>query len=213
MKLLVIGDSILKRQTLNGLISFPKRIFNDDIDLYINGNCSFTTNNLKDIKSSYDYIIIHIGICDVFLRYPDGLNKYDEKTAWNQNVPINIFKKNIDSFIKRCSIDSVIVLSSIIKPDVKFLHIGGFNYNNILDEQINKYNMVLSNFEKYSNVVYINLVDSINKILEKYRMSYNDIFCDASGHITEKQNIIDIYGEMWKNAIKKVPEIAGLLRI
>jgi hypothetical protein len=198
------------------LIAYPFRSFDiNKINLQIFSDCSLTTDYLRFINNdnSYKYIIIHIGICDSFIRYPENIKFCDSTTQWKQNVSINDFEKNISNFIRKCSSNTYIALVSIIKPDKKFLHIRDFNYNNILENEINKYNNVLNSFcAKHKNVFYVDLKSEINNILTKYSIHYDDMFCDASGHITNSQDKIDMYSEIWKNSILKIPIFPVLLK-
>lgn len=217
MNMLIIGDSIIKRQMSNNLIPFPFRIFdNNKINLHFSCECSLTTDFLQHINNDdlYKYIIIHIGICDSFIRYQNNVKFCDSDTQWKQNVAIDKFEKNIFNFIHKCKENVHIILVSIIKPDKKFLHICNFNYNDIIENEINKYNNVLLNFStKYKNVFYVDLKSEINNVLTKYSLHFDDIFFDGSGHVTEKQDKIDIYSEIWKNSLMKIPNLTNLLKL
>lgn len=59
---------------------------------------------------------------------------------------------------------------------------------------------------------YVDLKSEINNILTKYSIRYDDIFCDGSGHITNSQDKIDMYSEIWKNSILKNPDFSVLLK-
>lgn len=234
-KISIIGDSILARQCEENLKPYPSYIFkNFDINIkkFYSGttNVLFSDDIVKDtFLLSSDIIIIHLGICDCWTRFIKN-NKGIFTKNFRQNVPINIFIKNILLFIKLFKTKTKILFISIVKPHHSFCKTKNFNYDKIVYNEIDKYNNIFMQISSTnSNLFYLNAQEEIDNILNKYSLKYNDIFFDGSAHTTpqywredesntycgtskeKKQKIIKIYSEIIYNSIKHHKDLLKLL--
>lgn len=226
---LVIGDSILKRTIDDHLISWPKILFND---VEIICDYGMTSNNLVSygipekfearyqylnykIPNKYEFIIIHLGICDCWPRFFNidiQNNNLGKKTKYNQYVSPSDFENNIRIFINKFN-KAKVILSSIIIPDNNLITLKGFNYSDIVSYEVEKYNNILKEISNNKNVFYIDLNNSLNKILFQTNMKFVDVFNDINGHVAShevienkdyRQTLINLYSEIWKDALSPI---------
>lgn len=226
---LVIGDSILSRTNDDNLISWPKLLFNDVEIICYYGMTSnnFVSNGIPEefearyqylndkIPNKYDFIIIHLGICDCWPRFFDidiQNNNLGEKTKYNQYVSPSDFENNIRIFINKFS-KAKVILSSIIIPDNNLITLKDFNYSDIVTYEVKKYNNILKNISNNKTVFYIDLNNSIDKILFQRSIKFADIFNDINGHVAarefiqnkeHRQTVINLYSEIWKDALSQI---------
>jgi hypothetical protein len=221
----VIGDSILSRECIDNLIPWPKLIF-DNVDIICipgmssnnfistgisTGNQIGYQNLLNTISNKYEFIIIHLGICDCWPRFVSN----EVNTEYSQYVPINEFESNFNKFINKFT-ESKIILTSIVMPYSDLIIYKGSNYSHIVFNEIEIYNNTLEKISNGKNIFYINLNNSINKILKINDLKFSDIFNDINGHVAAKevienknnrQNIINFYSEIWKHALSGIDEL------
>ena len=227
--ILVIGDSILHRQTKDNLTAWPFIIFNDKNNIKLISNHGLTSESSKDLiikdyksikKINFELIVLHIGICDCYPRFSKNSN-IDDSSQYEQFVSPSSFKKNIIFIINKFP-DSKIILSSLISPDSKFTIYKNFNYINKVKEEVEKYNLILKEISDiFDNVYYVDLYNQIIEILKKYKKKFTYIFSDGSGHVApkevikdkiERQKIINMYSEIWYNSLKKLSILSDILK-
>lgn len=159
-----------------------------------NGIPKVPSKYLKNIID-YEFIIVHLGICECFPRYQGS---YDIN-IFDTFVSIDNFYTNIEKLIKMLDDKyNKLILISIVCPNKKFLNVRGMDYHSIVEKQVNTYNDVLKKFsENFSNVTYIDL----NNKFESSDVLKDKLLMDGSGHIT--LDYFHEYSQIVRNEIYK----------
>lgn len=199
---IILGDSIIYRQMngRKGLIPYPTLLFGDsiEIDAISHKTTSYITKNDYYLKlKNYEYIFIHLGICDCYPRYKDldniDINKYGVR------VDINTFENNIKKLISVLDPNfNKLILMSIVEPPKQHIIVRNIDYSEIVKKQVRLYNNIYKKYaRKYDNVYWVNMNFNFQK---KYNI--NEYLLDNSGHIIENLETIYKYAKLVKYTIK-----------
>jgi hypothetical protein len=201
---IILSDSIVYRQMngRKGLIPYPTLLFGDsiEIDAISHKNTNYITKDEYYLKlKDYEYIIIHLGICDCYPRYRDldniDINKYDVR------VDIDTFENNIKKLISVLDPNfNKLIIMSIVEPPKQYAIVRNKDYNEIVQKQVTLYNNIYKKYaKKYDYVYWINMNYNLQK---KYNI--NEYLLDNSGHIIENLETIYKYAKLVKKTMEDV---------
>ena len=191
---IILSDSIVYRQMNDrkGLIPYPTLLFSDsiEIDAISHKTTNYITKDDYYLKlKDYEYIFIHLGICDCYPRYKD-LNNIDIN-KYNVRVSIDTFENNIKKLISVLDPNfNKLILMSIVEPPTQYA---------IVQKQVLLYNNIYKKYaRKYDYVYWINMNFNLQK---KYNI--NEYLLDKSGHIIENLETVYKYAKLVKNTMKE----------
>ena len=201
---IVLSDSIIYRQNSGrkGLIPYPTLLFGDsiEIDAISHKTTNSITKNDYYLKlKDYEYIFIHLGICDCYPRYKDlnniDINKYDVR------VDIDTFENNIKKLISVLDPNfNKLILMSIVEPPKQHIIVRNKDYSKIVKKQVGLYNNIYKKYaRKYDNVYWVNMNFNFQK---KYNI--DEYLLDNSGHIIENLETIYKYAKLVKKTMEDV---------
>ena len=201
---IVLSDSIIYRQNSGrkGLIPYPTLLFGDsiEIDAISHKTTDYITKDEYYLKlKDYEYIFIHLGICDCYPRYKDlnniDINKYDVR------VDIDTFENNIKKLISVLDPNfNKLILMSIVEPPKQHIIVRNKDYSKIVKKQVGLYNNIYKKYaRKYDNVYWVNMNFNFQK---KYNI--DEYLLDNSGHIIENLETIYKYAKLVKKTMEDV---------
>ena len=200
---IVLSDSIIYRQNRGrkGLIPYPTLLFGDSIE--IDAISHKTTDSItKDdyyLKlKDYEYIFIHLGICDCYPRYKDldnlDINKF------NVNVNIETFENNIKKLISVLDPNfNKLIIMSITTPPKQYAIVRNKDYSEIVKKQVELYNNIYKKYASEYNYGYY--IDIDDKLQNKYDI--DEYLMDGSGHVIENLETIYKYAKLVKEIIEE----------